>query len=91
MSVGAIIDTNTEITVIPREVCRRIFPKPSLHGKRLIRMAGKSQSSWTNLADPISIRIRSLRTQEKMHVAQINDEMLLVVDYLDKYNNVSWG
>ncbi|GFO02423.1 transposon ty3-i Gag-Pol polyprotein [Plakobranchus ocellatus] len=51
-------------------------------------MAGKSQASWANLVGPVSVKVGLLSTQETIYVAQINDDMLLGVDYLDKCNAV---
>ncbi|GFO20506.1 DNA damage-inducible protein 1 [Plakobranchus ocellatus] len=76
LSVDAIVDTAAEITVISEEVYR-------LSGKRrVVQKAGKGQASWANLVGPISVKV------ETIYVAQINDDMLLGVDYLDKYNAV---
>ncbi|GFO10247.1 hypothetical protein PoB_003675200 [Plakobranchus ocellatus] len=88
VSVDAIVDTAVEITVISEEVYRRLIPKPRLSGKRRVQMAGKGQASWANLVGPISVKVGPLSTQETIYVAQINDYMLLGVDYLDKYNAV---
>ncbi|GFO20024.1 DNA damage-inducible protein 1 [Plakobranchus ocellatus] len=88
VSVDAIVDTAAEITVISEEVYRRLIPKPRLSGKRRVQMAGKGQASWANLVGPISVKVGPLSTQETIYVAQINDDMLLGVDYLDKYNAV---
>ncbi|GFO18742.1 hypothetical protein PoB_004524700 [Plakobranchus ocellatus] len=51
-------------------------------------MAGKGQESWANLVGPISVKVGPLSTQETIYVAQINDDMLLGMEYLDKYNAV---
>ncbi|GFN88278.1 DNA damage-inducible protein 1 [Plakobranchus ocellatus] len=88
VSVDAIVDTAAEITVISEEVYRRLIPKPRLSGKRRVQMAGKGQASWANLVGPVSVKVGPLSTQETIYVAQINDDMLLGVDYLDKYNAV---
>ncbi|GFO19336.1 retrovirus-related pol polyprotein from transposon 412 [Plakobranchus ocellatus] len=88
VSVDAIVDTAAEITVISEEVYRRLIHKPRVSGKRRFQMAGKGKASWANLEGPISVKIGQLSTQETVYVAQINDDMLLGVDYLDKYNDV---
>ncbi|GFN82472.1 hypothetical protein PoB_000897800 [Plakobranchus ocellatus] len=51
-------------------------------------MAGKGQASWAKLVGPISVKVGPLSTQETIYVAQTNDDMLLGVDYLDKFNAV---
>ncbi|GFO16517.1 Pol polyprotein [Plakobranchus ocellatus] len=88
VSVDAIIDTAAEITIISEEVYKRLIPRPRLSGKRRVQMAGKGQESWANLVGPISVKVGPLSTQETIYVAQINDDMLLGVDFLDKYNAV---
>ncbi|GFO34313.1 hypothetical protein PoB_006081800 [Plakobranchus ocellatus] len=82
------IALGAEITVISEEVYRRFIPKLRLSGKRRVQMAGKGQASWANLVGPISVKVGPLSTQETIYVAQINDDMLLGVEYLDKYNAV---
>ncbi|GFO46540.1 DNA damage-inducible protein 1 [Plakobranchus ocellatus] len=88
VSVDAIVDTAAEITVISEEVYWRLIPRPRLSGKRRVQMAGKGQEPWANLVGPISVKVGPLSTQETIYVAQINDDMLLGMEYLDKYNAV---
>ncbi|GFR61679.1 Pol polyprotein [Elysia marginata] len=54
-------------------------------GSRRLDMAGRDHSTENEIAGPFTIRIGPVTSEDHLNVADIKDDMLLGVDYLDKH------
>ena len=82
--VDAVVDTAAESTIISDKLYNSLVPKPPKRGRLRFMMAGRDTTMDGFKIGPVSFRVGSSIYQEVLHVAPIEDEMLLGFDFLFK-------
>ena len=78
----AVIDTATESTILSDKIYNKLDPKPRVLSKMKFHMAGRNLTVNGFKIGPVNMRIGSTMYREIIHVAQIEDDMLLGIDFL---------
>lgn len=81
----AIIDTAAQVTLISDRVHETLDSIPVIQGITM-RTAGRDLRMKGCVIGPVAIKIGSLNIKENLHVAPIEDDMLIGLDFLTKYH-----
>ena len=92
--VNAIIDTASEATIISDEVYQELHTKPSKIRSFSLHGAGKEMYTKGHILEPTEFHLGLFSFRETLHVAPIQDQMLIGLDFLKRHNakiNTSTG
>ena len=78
----AVIDTAAESTILSDKIYNKLDPKPRVLSKMKFHMAGRNLTVNGFKIGPVNLRIGSTMYREIIHVAPIEDDMLLGIDFL---------
>ena len=78
----AVIDTAAESTILSDKIYNKLDPKPRVLSKMKFHMAGRNLTVNGFKIGPVNMRIGSTVYREIIHVAPIEDDMLLGIDFL---------
>ena len=78
----AVIDTAAESTILSDKIYNKLDPKPRVLSKMKFHMAGRNLTVNGFKIGPVNMRIGSTMYREIIHVAPIEDDMLLGIDFL---------
>ena len=81
-SLYAIIDTAADVSVISENVFQTLNPTPVIVQEVNLRAAAEGQIFKARITEPVEIQIGDVRTTGSLHVASIQDDMLLGIDFL---------
>ena len=81
ITVGGIINTASEVSIISDKVYNSLPIKPSIVKSIALHSAGRDMSMEGYLIEPITIDIKGLQFNESLYVAPIADAMLIGLDF----------
>ena len=85
LKLRAVVDTAAEVTVISDRLLPLLDPAPPILKKVILRTAGRGQSMTALKIGPISIKLGQTQFNEIVYCASLDDDMLLGLDFLQKY------
>ncbi|XP_021356288.1 uncharacterized protein LOC110452235 [Mizuhopecten yessoensis] len=81
--VDAVIDTAAESTILSEQVFQTLQPRPPTLCKMKFLTTGRDMSMSGQKGGPVDLKVRSMSSKEiLLHVAPIEDDMLLGFDFL---------
>ena len=84
---NAIIDTASEATIISDEVYHELHTKPSKIRSFSLHGAGKEMFTTGHILEPTETHLGLFSFRETLHVAPIQDQMLIGLDFLKRHNS----
>ena len=89
VKIKAVVDSAAQVTVISKELFEKISSKGAFQGENVnLICAGKSTKIGARKVNQVIFYISNRKYVMSMYVADINDDMLLGVDFLSKYRAV---
>ena len=85
VNIQAIVDSAAEVTIISDGIYRRLSPKPETVKTVRFHTAGKNLQMLGFVVGPIEVKLEDNIFKEWVYVAPIEDDMLLGLDFLQKY------
>ena len=83
-SIKAVVDTAAMVTVISDEIYRGMKPSPPCLKATSLQTAGRDMKMAGRIVGPLLIKLGTLSFPAMVHVALINNDMLLGLDFLLK-------
>ena len=83
-SIKAVVDTAAMVTVISDEIYRGMKPNPPFLKATSLQTAGRDMKMAGRIVGPLFIKLGTLTFPAVVHVAPINNDMLLGLDFLLK-------
>ena len=81
-SIKAVIDTAAMVTVISDQIYKEMKPNPPYLKTTTLQTAGRNMRMVGHMIGPVSIKLGNVIFPTLVHVAQINNDMLLGLDFL---------
>lgn len=85
----AVVDTAAEATIISDKVYQSLTIKTPIRRHAFMHGAGRDMKMETYVIGPVNIKIGSCNYPSEIYVAQIDDEVLLGLDFLHRNNVVN--
>lgn len=86
VQVTAVVDTAAEVTIVSDELFQRMENKPPVKQRITMHAAGKGMKMDAFLCGPVVLKIGTKEYKMDIYVAQIDDTMLLGIDFLVRFN-----
>jgi hypothetical protein len=83
--VNAIIDTGTQVTILNDQIFDQLPSKPYTERETQLHTAGREMSLKCRVMQPMGFSILGFEFRQTLHVAPIDCDMLLGMDFLSKY------
>ena len=84
----AVVDTAAHVSVMSRKFFKTLAPAPKLIEKIILKGIGENSQLEAEKTTNIRLKIGNLRTKWSFVVADITDEIILGIDFLQHYNAV---
>ena len=81
-SIKAVIDTAAMVTVISDQIYKEMKPNPPYLKVTTLKTAGRNMKMVGRIIGPVSIKLGNVIFPTLVHVAPINNDMLLGLDFL---------
>ena len=81
-SIKAVIDTAAMVTVISDQIYNEMKPNPPCLKATTLQTAGRNMKMVGRIIGPVSIKLGNVIFPTLVHVAPINNDMLLGLDFL---------
>ena len=81
-SIKAVIDTAAMVTVISDQIYKEMKPSPPCLNATTLQTAGRNMKMVGRIIGPLSIKLGNVIFPTLVHVAPINKDMLLGLDFL---------
>ena len=83
--VNAIIDTGAQVTILNDQIFDQLPSKPYTERETKLHTAGREMSMKCRVMQPMCFSILGFEFRQPLHVAPIDCDMLLGMDFLSKY------
>ena len=83
--VNTIIDTGAHVTVLNDQIFDQLQSKPYTDREILLHTAGREMSIKCRVMQPMCFSIHGFEFRQSLHVAPIDCDMLLGMDFLSRY------
>ena len=83
--ISAILDTAAEVSILSDQLFQNLHSKPKIVKKVIMNAAGRDMRMTGAKLDSVRLKIGSHEYLEPLYVAPIEDDMLLGLDFLLKY------
>ena len=93
-SFNAIIDTAAEVTLLSDKVYHELQNKPTKIRRFILNGAGRDMQMTGHKLEPTAFNLGLFEFKDTIHVAPIQDKMLIGLDFLNRHNakiNISAG
>ena len=84
-ALKAVVGTAAMVTIPSDKVYRQIKPNPPCRKVIALQTAGRDMRMDRHIVDPVSLKLGNTTFPEVVHVAPIQDDMLLRLDFLLKH------
>ena len=84
-ALKTLVDTVAMATILSDKVYREMKPNPPRLKVVTLQMAGRHMRMDGHIVDPVSLKLGNITFPEVVHVAPVQDDMLLRLDFLLKY------
>ena len=84
-NISAILDTAAEVSILSDRLFQNLNSKPKIVKKVIMNAAGRDMQMIGVKLEPVRLKIESQEFLEPLYVAPIEDDMLLGLDFLLKY------
>ena len=81
----AVVDTAAQVTLISDKVLKKLEPTPLVIREVTLQNAGRDLPMKGVVVGPVTIQLGQLCVNEDVHVAPIEDDMLLGLDFLRRH------
>ena len=83
--VNAIIDTGAQVTILNDQICYQLPSTPYTDRETQLHTAGREMSMKCRVMQPMCFSIHGFEFRQSLHVAPIDCDMLLGMDFLSRY------
>ena len=85
-SFNAIIDTAAEVTLLSDKVYHELQNKPTKIRRFILNGAGRDMQMTGHKLEPTAFNLGLFEFKDTIHVAPIQDKMLIGLDFLNRHN-----